>query len=407
MNKSRQSKARARRKILWRAVSVLMGLAVAAVIGEIALRVTGIGFPILYRPDDFCGTRLQASIHGVWCDEGHGRIHINSLGFRGPEIKLNKPPDTVRIAVLGDSFIEALQVDYEESFCAQLQNRLTKSDGIPARSFEVINCGVSGFGTAQELLMLKHHVFPLMPDAVLLCVYPDNDIWNNSKSLSREDSRPFFELDENNELIFDTSFRQSAAWLIASTAREHWKRSFVNKSRMLQVLNRARLEFARNQQDTKQSNTFDELQAMIQATEYVYKPPQTRDHQAGWKITERLIGEISDECHRRAIECWVFTASSPAQVHPSKTVRERLTAKYSLETLLYPDQRLADFCSIRNIRFLPLASQLQAEVEHNQAYLHGFGRLLGFGHWNETGHAAAARLVAESLALHGVFVRRS
>src|SRR5687768_5741404 len=45
--------------------------------------------------------RLQrALVHDV---DYFGRIHINHLGFRGPEIQLRKSPESIRIMVVGAS----------------------------------------------------------------------------------------------------------------------------------------------------------------------------------------------------------------------------------------------------------------------------------------------------------------
>jgi hypothetical protein len=44
-----------------------------------------------------------------------------------------------------------------------------------------------------------------------------------------------------------------------------------------------------------------------------------------------------------------------------------------------------------------LAPDLQTYAERNQVFLHGFGREIGNGHWNERGHAVAGELLAQKL----------
>jgi hypothetical protein len=51
-------------------------------------------------------------------------VTINADGWRGPRVLPRKPPDTLRIAVLGGSFVEAVHVPYEQSVCAVLQREL-------------------------------------------------------------------------------------------------------------------------------------------------------------------------------------------------------------------------------------------------------------------------------------------
>jgi hypothetical protein len=53
---------------------------------------------------------------------------------------------TLRIAVLGDSFAEALQITMEEAFWSV---ELQGCPSLAGREPEVINFGVSGYGTAQ------------------------------------------------------------------------------------------------------------------------------------------------------------------------------------------------------------------------------------------------------------------
>ncbi len=80
-------------------------------------------------------------------------IVTNSAGFHDVEHDIGKPDDVYRIVVLGDSFIEALQVLIEEGFTQQLERRVQSS--VAARRVEVINLGISGAGPAQYYHLLK------------------------------------------------------------------------------------------------------------------------------------------------------------------------------------------------------------------------------------------------------------
>src|SRR5678816_4718224 len=89
-------------------------------------------------------------------------VHINSDGLRDLEHTKTKPPDTIRIAVVGDSYAEALQVPLESTFWFLLSKSLN-SCSATQKHIEVINFGVSGYGTAQELLTLREHVWEYSP----------------------------------------------------------------------------------------------------------------------------------------------------------------------------------------------------------------------------------------------------
>jgi len=109
--------------------------------------------------------------HQTACTDIKG-ISVNPDGFRDrpwPRTK-NRP----RIAVMGDSFVEALRVANGEHVSAILA-RLTGA--------EVLTAGISGYATVTELFAYRRLVRPLRPDLVVVFVYPGNDIRGNSCQL--------------------------------------------------------------------------------------------------------------------------------------------------------------------------------------------------------------------------------
>jgi len=105
-------------------------------------------------------------------------VTTNSQGFRGQrEYDETPPPETLRIAVLGDSVALGHGVADGETFSVRLEEML----GARGAKAEVINMGVSGFGTAEELIQLRHHTLKYHPHAVVL-TYFQNDQVNNAVS---------------------------------------------------------------------------------------------------------------------------------------------------------------------------------------------------------------------------------
>ncbi|HEX2165417.1 MAG TPA: SGNH/GDSL hydrolase family protein, partial [Thermoanaerobaculia bacterium] len=156
-------------------------------------------------------------------------MEVNRYGFRGEEPRLAKPAGTFRVALLGDSQAEALQVDFEDTFGEVLERRLAACPaplgGVPpgaGRRVEVLNFGVSGYGTAQALLTLRHAAAPFRPDLALLAVYTGNDVRNNLEELELDPGRPYFRLLPDGSLELDDSFREEpgfrrrASWLGAA-----------------------------------------------------------------------------------------------------------------------------------------------------------------------------------------------
>ena len=123
--------------------------------------------------------------------DGHFWVEINSDGLRGPEIPLQHPPGTFRIALLGDSFMEAFEVPFEKTVGEVLGRRLSTLRGTPV---EVLNFGVGGYGTAQEELTLRHEVWKYSPDLVLLAVTTGNDISDNYRPAGTSQLHPVLRL---------------------------------------------------------------------------------------------------------------------------------------------------------------------------------------------------------------------
>src|SRR5437660_1889096 len=170
--------------LLGKLLLIVVGLFVGLLVCELILRVAGYSRPNLYMSDWDRGVVLRPGAEGWWTKEGGAYVRINSDGLRDREHAKAKPANTVRIAVLGDSYAEALQVPMRKKFWATMEAKLRECKPLQGQNVEVINFGVSGYGTAQELLTLRQKVWNYAPDVVLLTVTTLNDISDNSMLLS-------------------------------------------------------------------------------------------------------------------------------------------------------------------------------------------------------------------------------
>jgi lysophospholipase L1-like esterase len=96
--------------------------------------------------------------------------------MRGADPQPRKPP-TVRILVLGDSLAWGFGVTDEETFAARLENLLT--DAYPGLYIQVLNAGVPGYGTADQLAFLQSRGAKLEPDLVIVQFLSVNDLKEN------------------------------------------------------------------------------------------------------------------------------------------------------------------------------------------------------------------------------------
>ena len=145
MKGNKKNKGRRKKLLL-----VLFGLLMGVFMCEVFLRVIGYSYPIFYTTDYYRGFALRPGMEGHYEREGESDVRINSDGLRDREHIKAKPADTVRIAVLGDSFSEAMHVPMEQTFWSLLERKLQECNAFPGKRVEVINFGVLGYGTAQN-----------------------------------------------------------------------------------------------------------------------------------------------------------------------------------------------------------------------------------------------------------------
>jgi len=155
----------------WVVLFVLLELAVRAVVAPQVdvphLRVYPEGFYTWYAGSRFTYHNLP----GV--EPTSAAVRINALGLRGDEVPMPKPAGEHRVLVVGDSYTAAVQLPEERIFTTLLQHALTQAR--PDASYRVMNAGVNGVGTAEELLYFQHRGAALAPDVVVL-QYAFNDV---------------------------------------------------------------------------------------------------------------------------------------------------------------------------------------------------------------------------------------
>ena len=121
---------------------VVVSLMVAILLAEIALRLLGITHPVFMAYDPIRGfSANRPGAKGWFTEEGRSYVTINSAGLRDREHDLGKPPGTIRIAVLGDFYAEALQVEMENAFWSVMDRELEKCEALQGRKIEVVNFG--------------------------------------------------------------------------------------------------------------------------------------------------------------------------------------------------------------------------------------------------------------------------
>ena len=130
-----------------------------------------IDFTEVYKKDCDLFWRFRENKHITSSRFSYIDYHINSSGFRGPEISEDKPE--LRILALGNSCTFGWGVPYHEIWVSSLQNLIEEETGMHS---EVICAGVPGYSSHQGKILFENELLELDPDIVLI-MFGWNDQW--------------------------------------------------------------------------------------------------------------------------------------------------------------------------------------------------------------------------------------
>jgi hypothetical protein len=369
-------------------LAVLLAMLVAL---EVILRIAGVRFPSFYQPDWERGYALRPGAAGVWTREGQGRVTINADGLRDRPHAPRPGPGVRRVALLGDSFSEALQVDREQTWWHRLEQRLNSQTpcafrkGFPG-GVEIMNFGVGGYGTGQQWLTWRLKARAFQPHTVLLAMYLGNDIQDNTPQ-PRQD-QPVVRLAPDGALVIDNAFRESAGSRFRFSPPGRGLNRLLNNSALLQLANEAK-------------NRWSGRQPLASPAPGAPTLHLVRDDPSGWRITEALLRQLRDEVHASGATLVVTSLSTPEQLWPDRVERQRAFQRAGLDPFAR-EQRLAGLLKALNVPYHPLAGELRRQADQDGLILHGFqGRNPGAGHWNVTGHRLAGEVLARQLCDSG------
>jgi lysophospholipase L1-like esterase len=365
--------------------------AVALLAAEGALRLWGKALPAsLGMADPDLGWSWRPGAEGWSVGESQIYVKINSAGMRDREHTKTKPPGTRRVAVLGDSYADAFNVESHQTFWAELERQAARCHPIPR--VEVLNFGVSGYGTGQELLQLKHRVWKYDPDIVLLAFYPGNDVFNNHRNLNpslEPEQSPYFHLVDG-RLVLDDSYRRLARLQPNAIRLQGLRASLVNHVRLLQLVNQVRngVRVRLGQQAIPVASIEEQMLA----------PPTDPKVIEAWNVTEALIAEMHRDVQAHSAEFWVAVVSMRPQVHPDPAFREALARRLGVGNLEYPERRIIALAEREQFKVIPLGRHLAEYTLRHKVFLNGGGAVAsGEGHWNVVGHRIAGEMIAARL----------
>lgn len=180
-----------RTKLRWKLVALFVSSLMSLVLCELGLRLFfRSDFPVvpnekslMYRYDQQLGwfpiPNSERELHII---RDIDVVH-NQEGFR--DVEHAAASDKPGLLFLGDSFVWGYGVEGPERFTDKLQARHPE--------WEIFNCGVSGYGTDQEYLLLEDYFDRFKPRMVVLIYCTGNDEADNRWNFRYESYfKPFF-----------------------------------------------------------------------------------------------------------------------------------------------------------------------------------------------------------------------
>ncbi len=296
-------------------------------------------------------------------------ISYNSDGMRGPEIAEHKRPGVPRVLVMGDSFVDAKQVTDDEMLTSVMAE-VSRAGGTP---LEVINAGVSGYGTDRELILWERFGRGLRPDLVVLGFYP-NDVQNNA-------DRGLFGLDGDRAVALEEPGRPGRSWRTRN-------REFLAAHSHLYILIRLGLKEIDRVREEEQSRESEEVFA---------RSPSERIA-TGWTLTLALLDEM-----RRRVEAEgarFVVVVFPARYQVDDALWEAQAKHLGLDPLAFDlkkSQRLLkEWAEKSGAPLIDLLDEFRSRNVSNSFYFSTDG------HWNRDGHRLAAELILEGLIAQGL-----
>ena len=357
---------------------ILVSLGVALVLAELLLRVAfpqqlGVWYSlrnglVIHPPS----TRVRLSTFGQ-------EVAFNSLGMRDVEHEIAKAPGTIRVLVLGDSFMEALQVPLEASFPRLLEQRLAAMTG---QRIEVINAGVSGWGTDQQLQYLTEYGMALKPDLVLIGMTLHNDVSDN---LGQQ-----FHMLKDGQVVARPPFEIPSREFRLLKIKDY----LASHSHLTQLLRRYKylgeVKVAARQLD-------DHVSQLLRGDE-------PTSIEKGWRLTAGLISEVQRQAARDGARTAVFLIPLSIQIYDDmlkQWLAERGLSASDIE-LDKPQAAMERVGKATGVDVIDPLGAFRAWHRRQGRGLH----LVGEGHWNPDGHRLAAAVVAEELTRRELLGRR-
>lgn len=348
-------------------LQIIVAVAAAALLWELILRTFVLKHPTI-ETDAQWGRRFPPYAQVTWGTEGLGRMQMDAYGFNNDPQPTDWLQSLTRIAILGDSHTEALQVPREENFSSLLQTRLG-----PNR--QVLNLGMGDNSLAHYLLTAKTIQDHFRPDIVVVQVTAEDftaDAFNPAKSV-RLAVKP------------EGGFTLVTQIGLAPIQKIKQKLSSVPMMGDLLEASLIKYGFQRAQR----------LRDSFQVGETVVASPEERaSAEPSYDVSKAIHWELSEL--RKTFPTLMIVYLPWAPMMEGKAVKLVEDQKYlAVKSILIQETARLD------IPFVDITDSFVRDFQEHKTLPRGFGNTRpGFGHLNARGHDLVAKEIQRALYTH-------
>lgn len=341
------------------------------------------------------GTRTDSTIRyymdGVYDHE----IVYNHLGFRGPEIAYEKPDDIYRILLIGDSFIEAREVAYEDTIYVQLSTMLADMHTADGKRVEVFGVGATGWGTLQKYLYYHHEGYRFQPD-LIVDFFIINDVADNNPQVLYKDRDIDFSIDDDQVIVV------SDDTIVQAQVSDPGSRWLDALPQPLAQTHTAAL-IRRLVAPPRESVTLAGNLGNAHPQNYIFvREPQIEGYPEGWRRTKAAYEIWAKEAQANAGQLVVVAVDiSVERITEISTYYPEEQDQWVWD-VDWPYTRLAAILEPLDVTLIVTRNYYADYAESVNRRPYDLLFYLQDGHWNPTGHQVTAALLAGWLHESGI-----
>lgn len=312
-----------------------------------------------------CSRHISSEYNTKFCS--------NAEGFRDADHAVLKEDSVTRIAIFGDSFVIAREVEEKERFTNLIGNSIEQKCG---KKIEIMNFGIAGQGTAGQLLTFNHFAKKYNPDYTIL-IMAEDDIADNYLPLEDRNYVPTYKLNQAGELEY-VSFKKAP--IISNPILRSSQKIFSN------IFSLAGKNF----------RVFSRLlkgrEGGLPKYIHVYSPNDSEDFQIAWDIERRLLIKFKKEVESIGSEFIVIWMFSENQVTNFQDYSDaQIVQSFDVTK---PSTRVGGILKELNIAYIDLFNNIYPNLNNIKS------KDLFFkysNHFNKKGHQFIANLIVSDL----------